>query len=155
MEIKKERISFDGGGSWLTLVDIDEAPKLEAASFILEVIWLLLLILVAILFTLKLHHLEWSPIAIGLLLVVACVYFLTKSARQRSARRMAQARYERYKADLEWRTEQITIHSTIPRLLNTSRGLIQLSDEHYQRYLEAGAPPYATYSMLVPKHAPR
>jgi hypothetical protein len=155
VEIKNERISFDGGGSWLTLVDIDEPPGQEPASFVLEAIWLLILMLVAVVFTLKLHHLEWSPIAIGLLLVVAAVYFATKNARHRAANRVADATYKKYKADLEWRTEQITIHSTIPRLLNTSRGLIQLSDECYQLYIDAGSPGYAMYSLLAPKHTAR
>ncbi len=113
MEIKQERISFDGGGCWLTLVDIDEPPSMEHASFVLEAIWLAILMLIAVIFTLKLHHLEWSPIAIGLLLVVAAVYFATKSARHRAAKRVAEAGYKQYKANLEWRTEQITIHSTI------------------------------------------
>ena len=151
MEIKQERISFDGGGVWHTLVEIDEPPDLEAATFVLESIWLALLMLIAIAFTYKLHHIEWSPYACGLLLIIAAIYFLTKLARLRRAGRAASEAYKRYKASLEWRTEQITIRGSIPRLLNTSRGLVQLTESVYQRYLEAGAPEYAMYSLLAPK----
>ena len=155
MEIKQERISFDGGGTWHTLVDIDEPPALEAASFVLEAIWLAVLMLVAVAFAYKLHHIEWSPIACGLLLLIAVVYFFTKAARVRRATRAANETYQQYKASLTWRTEQITIRSSIPRLLNTSRGLVQLSEGVYQSYLAAGSPEYAVYSLLAPQSAER
>lgn len=151
MEIKQERISFDGGCVWHTLVDIDEPPALEAASFVLETIWLVVLMLVAIAFAYKLHHIEWSPVACGLLLIAAAIYFLTKHARLRRARRAADETYKRYKASMEWSTQQITIRSSIPRLLNTSRGLVQLSESVYQSYLEAGSPEYAMYGQLAPR----
>lgn len=155
MEIKQERISFDGGGTWHTLIDIDEPPALEAASFVLEAIWLAVLMLVAVAFAYKLHHIEWSPVACGLLLIVAIIYFLTKHSRLRRATRAAKEAYQQYKASLTWRTEQITIRSSIPRLLNTSRGLVQLSESVYQSYLQAGSPEYAVYSLLAPQSTER
>jgi hypothetical protein len=153
VEIKQERISFDGGGTWHTLVDIDEPPVVEPLSFALEMALVVVLMLIAVGFNLAFGHLRWAVIPCSIIAVSAIIYMLTKNARVRRAKRNAETMYKQYKDSLEWRTEQITIHSTIPRLLNTTRGLVQLRDDVYQSYLDCDSPNYVMYGVLAPKGA--
>lgn len=151
MQVKRERISFDGGASWHVLVDISEPPEAESSALLLEAVWLAVLLLVALLFACGLGHLEWAAYSCGVIVLAAVAYFAVKNVRVRRARAAARKAYQEYKDSLEWRTEQIRVQSSIPRLLNTSRGLVQLSDEVYQEYMDLGAPPYAMYSELAPR----